>query len=401
MSPLRKALLTFLLIFLPINSSLCIDMYLPAYPEIAQSFAVKEGDINLSMSLYLIGLALGQLIYGPLADRFGRKRVLMVGLLIFVISSFACTLTRNLDIFLLARLFQALGACSCIVISRAIVTDIYPPKQRGTILAFISAANIFSPALAPLFGGYLVQWFSWLAIFEVIALVGVFMLVATLFLLPETLKNPDYQALQFKHMANNLYRLFSYPMFVGYSLGIALLFALAFIWVTYSPNILLNEFQIPPDQFGLFFLVPATGSTIGALLTAFCGARVGEKRFIGLGYTLVLLGVAILLSLMLRNYIDTPFKVIMPIMLIFLGINMAQPLQVASALAPFTDIAGFTAGIIGFIQISAGACVALLTSSWYQAGNDTMAFLMLSAAVLAFLGFGYAVRASLARDTSY
>jgi DHA1 family bicyclomycin/chloramphenicol resistance-like MFS transporter len=394
MSPVRKGLLTFLLVFLPINSSLCIDMYLPAYPQIARAFAVKEGDINLSMSLYLVGLAIGQLIYGPLADRFGRKKVLMSGLFIFVVASLACAFAHNLNSFLLARLFQALGACSCLVISRAIVTDIYPLHQRGTILAFVSAANIISPALAPLLGGFLVQWFGWLAIFKFIAVVGIGMFFGALWLLPETLKNPDYQALHLKHMRDNLYRLFSYPMFVGYSLGIALLFGLVFIWVTFSPNILLNEFQIPPAEFGLFFLVPAIGGTLGALLTAFCGSRIGEKRFIGLGYSLVLVAVIILLFMMLKNYIDTPLRVVMPIMLMFIGINMAQPLQVAGALAPFTDIAGFTAGVIGFVQISAGAVVALLTSNLYEAGNDTMGFLMLSVAILAFLGFGYAVRAS-------
>jgi DHA1 family bicyclomycin/chloramphenicol resistance-like MFS transporter len=387
MRKFKSLILVILLVLLPINSSLCIDMYLPAYSDMAKSFMVSEGIINLSMSLYLIGLAFGQLIYGPLADRFGRKKTLISGMIIFILASLICYSTQSIQIFLLARFIQALGACSCIVLCRTIVVDIFHPEKRTKILALISATNIFSPALAPLLGGWFSQWLNWRMIFLSIAIFGLIMLIGLVFTLYETLITPNIEALNIEHIYLNLKRLVSNRIFVSYVLCLALMYAMIFVWVTYSPEVLVTKFGIPEQKFGLFFLIPSIGSTLGALLTATLVGKFKETRYITSGLMLILIATLIPIILNLCHENISPIMIVLPIMLVFLGCGAIFPQFLSSALAPFADITGFTAGIIGFIQTGSGSLIGLLTSGIYGLGYHGMIVLMFILALLIMLIF--------------
>lgn len=384
--PHQLVLIT-LLVILPISSSLCIDMYLPAYPEIAKNFAITEGMVNISMSTYLIGLALGQLIYGPFADRYGRKKLLIIGLLLFSFASLACFVTLNFKIFLLTRFIQAIGACSCIILCRAIVADIFHPEKRTKILALISASNIFSPALAPLLGGYIATWYSWRGIFLVITIFGIIMLVSISFVLKETLISFDMDALHIKKILANFVRLIKNLTFLSYIACIGCLAAMAFTWVTYAPEVLVTTFGISENDFGLFFLIPAIGSTAGALFTAKFTALLGERKLIITGLSLIIIGT---ISLWLQTNIwpaTNPVMILISIMLAFFGMGISVPQFISGAIAPFIDIAGFTSGIIGFVQTSTGSLSGLITSSHYNAGYKTMGVLMFVLSALAVLSF--------------
>lgn len=385
MSKLRQSIVTAILVFLPISSSLAIDMYLPAYDAIAKAFSVSDGAINLSMSIYLLGLAFGQLLYGSLSDKYGRKMLLVAGLSLFTLTSLLCSFATSLTFFLILRFMQAIGACSCIVLSRAIVTDKYHPEKRTKVLALISASNIFSPALAPLFGGAILEFISWRGIFDTIATFGLLMLMGVIFLISETLAERDLQATSLARIRTNLLRILSNFQFDTYVLILTLLYASTFVWVTFSPDVLELKFSIPPDRFGLFFLIPATGSTIGALFTAKFTGYFEERRFIACGLALVFIGAATPWLMRLFHVTVSPMDVVIPIAICFFGSGMTSPQLISGALAPFADIAGFTSSIIGTLQTMSGAGIAVVTSFFYNFGYSAMISLIFVLATLALL----------------
>jgi len=382
----RKLLLYCLLVMMPIGSSLCIDMYLPAYPSMATSFAVDVGKINLSMSIYLIGIALGQLIYGPMSDRFGRQRLLIWGFAMFTLASIVCTLVSNLSLFFIARLFQALGACSGIALCRAVVIDIYPPGKVGKILALISATNIISPALAPLLGGVFVAYFHWRIIFLFISIYALFLTLGIYKVLPETLREPTLDALQLKRMWYNFKRLFNSRIFQGHMIGISLMYAMVFIWVTYSPGILIDELHVSAQAFGLFFMLPGLGCTLGALITSKFNTEQREGKFIILGYGIILVSAIGLMLYSLLHQTLSPFAVTLPLIFIFFSVGLIQSLQIARAIAPFTDITGFTVGLLGAIPTATASIFGVIISVLYKGGVPIMALLILIAALGAILG---------------
>ncbi len=396
----RRFLLNALLVMMPIGSSLCIDMYLPAYPAMATSFNVGVGHINFSMSIYLAGIAIGQLIYGPLSDKYGRRMLLVLGFILFSLASLVCTLATHILVFLIARLIQALGACSGIALCRAVVIDSYPPGKVGKILALISASNIISPALAPLLGGVFVAHFNWRVIFLFITLYGIFLSVGIFKLLPETLQQPAHDALQLRKMANNLKRLFGSRIFQGHMIGIALMYAMVFVWVTYSPEVIMGVLNIPAQSFGLYFMLPGLGCTLGALLTSKFSNETREGKFIATGYAIILLSAIglLLYSLLVKQL--TPLGVTLPVILIFFSIGLIQSLQIARAIAPFTDITGFTVGLLGSIPTAAASIVGALISVLYSGGVPIMALLILLTAVGAILGLFLTMQPRKVKKTS-
>ncbi|MGD9107714.1 MAG: multidrug effflux MFS transporter [Gammaproteobacteria bacterium] len=390
LAKLRDIAVSVLLIILPISSSLCIDMYLPAYSSMATTFGVGEGEINLSMSIYLFGLAVGQLVYGSLADRFGRKIVLVLGLLLFSIASFACIVSVNLDMFLWSRLFQALGACSSIVLCRTIVTDSYHPEKRTTILALISAANIFSPAIAPLLGGVVTSLFSWRFIFVIIMIFGLIMFFGTVFLLRETLVVPDQEALKLFKIIANLKSLLANRIYIGYVFCLGALYSLVFVWVTFSPTILIDHFGVKSDYFGLYFLMPAIGSTLGAIFTAQFGHKFRKRTLIRFGLFAIFVAICGLSIIEYMHWDHSPFSVMVCVMLTFFATGMTGPLLTSSSLAQFVNIGGFASGMLGFVQIISGSSMGAITSLFYADSEHKLPVLMAGALGVSIIWFLFA-----------
>lgn len=386
----RIFLQTLILIILPICSSLCIDMYLPAYDCIASSFHIKPGAVDLSMSIYLAGLASGQLIYGPIADRYGRKKALLPGLILFCIASFICAFSFNFPMFLIARFLQAVGACSCMVICRTIVADSFSSSRRTQVLALISSANIFSPAFAPLYGGFMVTYFNWHLIFLFIGLFSIAMIILTQWLIQETLVTPNLQALKPQTILNNLKRSWDNHLFRHYVFILSLLYATVFVWVTLSPSLLMTYFNVKPANFGFYFLMPALGSCAGALITAKFSPYFKNSNYIRLG--LVLIVCAALGLMMTKDFIEIPFYFVLFIMIIFFGNGFTSPQLVSQAIGQFLDMGGFASSIIGFVQTLFGASIGLLASYFYHYSFDVVDGLMITLGALSltvFLGYSF------------
>ncbi len=386
---MKRLLFCTLLIVLPISSSLCIDMYLPAYGYIASSFHIKESAMDISMSVYLFGLAFGQLIYGPFADRFGRKKALLPGIVIFTAGSLLCAISNVMWLFLLARLIQAFGACASIVLCRTIVADSFHPEKRTQMLALISATNIFSPALAPLIGGYITAFYEWRVIFFSIAVFGALMFVASIILIRETLTSPNVNALRWSVQLANAKRLFKDHMFTGFVICLSFLYVTVFVWVTLSPSLMIDHFGIKPDKFGLYFLLPAIGSCLGALTTAKLSQYFNSYKCIRFGVCWLMLTAT--LFILIHHYINAPQWYVFFVMLLFFGTGFTSPQLISDAIGRFVDIGGYTSGVIGFMQTSFGGLMGFVASYFYANSARSISVLMLVTICCALLAFLYAI----------
>ncbi len=386
---INTKLLGILLVVLPLTGTLCIDMYLPAYHVMATTFHVSESAISLTIAIYLAGYGLSQLIYGPLSDRFGRRKPLIGGLILFCFASLICTFAPNFTVFLLGRLLQAMGVSGCIILCKTIITDIYSSTMRTRMLASIVAAKIFSPALAPLLGGVIVAKSHWQMIFVVLALFGTLMLTAAWYLIPETCTNPDKHALKPSQQYLNLKRILKHRFFIGYTLGLGCLSAAIFAWVSLSPDILMNHFHITPQHFGLFFLIPAIGGCAGALLTAKLSKKLCIVKHSLLGLSLMLFFAIAFAAL--QGIINVPLILVLFMTGIFFSVGIARPLMSSGALAQFSDIRGFSSSIIGFVQTLFATTMTIITSIFFHASISATILLLLIPITLAMLAYLYAV----------
>src|SRR5215468_12246592 len=208
------ALLTALVALGPIST----DLYLPSLPSLARYFAVGVDDIQLTLSVFLVGLATAQLVYGPLSDRFGRRPVLLVGLAIYVVASIVCMLSPSVPVLVVARFVQAVGACVGPVLGRAIVRDVHGREGAARVLAYMSAAMALAPAIGPILGGFLEEWFGWRANFLALVCYGILGAAITWQILPETNKLPDLEAARLDRILRGYQGFLGHRRYVGYVL---------------------------------------------------------------------------------------------------------------------------------------------------------------------------------------
>ena len=244
-----------------------IDMYLPALPILGMEFGASAGHVQLSVASFFLGLAVGQGFYGPLSDRFGRTRPLYAGLLLFVLASIGCALAPSINFLIVVRFFQALGACSGQVISRAVVRDLFEPREAVQVFSLLVLVMGVSPVLAPLLGGQILQWFPWRTIFWVIALLGAMGLTGSLVRLKET-HHGERKSLLIGNVLRTYTDLLADRGFLGYVLTGGMAMAGMFAYIVGSPYVFMEHFQVTTSRFGLFFGVNALGLVLAAQLNA-------------------------------------------------------------------------------------------------------------------------------------
>lgn len=224
-------------------SAMAIDMYLPAFGQVAQSFSIDFSQVPLTLYIFLTGLAIGQAFYGPLIDSFGRKKILILGICIFISGSIFVVLAQNFHLVLLARFIQALGAASASVIPRVIVVDIYEEKTSAKIFSFFMQILAIAPILAPMFGVYLLKHFGWQSIFIIQSLVALIFLILTFLFVQETLAKEDREIFTFKSNIKDYLQQSKNLKFLTYSLASGFAFASLFMYISSSPFIFMEYFH--------------------------------------------------------------------------------------------------------------------------------------------------------------
>ncbi len=360
--------LTALLAALTAIGPLSTDLYLPSLPDIGRAFDVTSPRVQLTLSAYLIGFAAGQIVYGPVSDRLGRRPVLLVAVAIFCVGSLICTLAPSIDILIAARLLQSFGAAGAIVLARAVVRDLYSGARAGKELSVMGAIMAIAPIAGPVIGGLLHTAFGWRSAFAALLLAGLLLGLAAWLRLPETLKvraEPisarsilaSYRAL----LARQDFRLY---------VGIAsACYTGLFAWLSSASFILQDLYGLTPLAFAIMFLPSAFGYLTGALIASRIVSRIGIDRTIGFGAG-ALLGGGLAMIATLAVVPHSAFAIVLPVSLYTIGLGLTFPQAMAGGLSPFPERAGAASSLLGFVpQIAAAIAgitvVALLdTTAW-------------------------------------
>jgi len=364
----RRANLLIILILgaLSTISPFSIDMYLPAFPEIAHDLGTTPAQISLSVSGYFIGLALGQVVYGPLLDRFGRKNPLYAGLSLFVVASLGCLTARSPGLFIAFRLLQALGGCVAQVGAVAMVRDYFPVKESAKILSLLMLVLSVSPLFAPSIGGFVAVTVGWPWIFVILAGFALLVMMLVAVFLPEGAQPNREISLHPRAILAGFLEVLRLPQFHTYAIAGAFAFAGLFVYVTGSPIIFIGTFHLGAGAYGLVFATLACGFIAGSQLNIWLSRRHDGRRIFRVALVCQnFIIFAALLGTSLGWYGLAANIVLLLLYLAFCG--LAYPNAAAIALAPFTRNVGSAAALLGLLQMGIGALastgVGLLKSS--------------------------------------
>ncbi len=352
---------------------LSTDMYLPAFPALMKAFDANISQVQYTLSTFLVGFALAQLIYGPLSDRFGRKPVLIGGMLIFLFSSIAIAFADTIETLAWLRLLQAIGGSAGPVLGRAIVRDIHGPTEAARQFAFISTAMALAPAVAPILGGYLTIWFGWASTFLFLALYG---LIATFLFatrLPETAPPGSHHVLTLGHMLKNYSILLKHRTWPWYTLACSFVFGGLFSFLSGSSFVIIEFLGYPEEQYGLFFAMIVFGFMAGSLFAGRFVRRIGIDRLIGIGAIIAALAGSIM-ALLAAMEVYHIAAIIIPHMLYMVGVGIVMPQSIAGALTPFPNMAGTASAFLGFIQMTFAAVVGILVGHSHDGTPRSMAY---------------------------
>ncbi len=379
----QKLSLIVLLALLTALGPLSTDMYLPSLPDIARAMATDEVRAQLTLSVFLFGFAAGMLIYGPVADRIGRRPVLLTGLGVFGAASLMCYVSPSIDMLIAARFFQALGAAGPVVLARAIVRDLTKAEMAGRLLSYMGAIMGLVPAIAPILGGAVHEHFGWRVNFLVMTGLCLALLLAARRMLPETLAKSNRPARGFAEIMRNYRDLIRSPVFLYYMLCSSLSFSGLFAFISGSSFILQGEYGLSPLLFGLSFTFMVAGYIVGTLTGGRLTMRVGIDRLIMLGAMALALG-GLVMTLMSMFRIAGAFAIILPMAFYSLGVGLMMPQSMAGALTPFPEKAGTASSLLGFLQTIAGALSGIYIGH-HLAGGAVQLALFISAMGLAAL----------------
>jgi DHA1 family bicyclomycin/chloramphenicol resistance-like MFS transporter len=364
--------LTALLAALTAVGPLSTDMYLPSLPDIARDLNASTSQVQLTISSYLIGFACGQILYGPVSDRHGRKPVLLAAVALFCAASIVCMLATSVDMLILARIAQALGGSGAVVVTRAIVRDLYSGARAGRELSVISSVMAVAPVLAPMVGGMLQAAFGWRSIFVLLVVAGVSAFVIVWALLPETLQKRD-EATSASSMLQSYRIIVSNRVFLAY-LGLGFFsYAGLFAWISGASFVLQNLYGLTPLVFGFIFAIATFGYFTGTTIAARIVTRVGLDGMIGIGSVLCAAG-GLLACVSIGLGLISSLSLVIPVAIFLAGFGMVLPQSIAGAITPFPERAGAASSLLGFVQqIGAALCGALVASllgenAWPLAG---------------------------------
>jgi DHA1 family bicyclomycin/chloramphenicol resistance-like MFS transporter len=339
-----------------------LHMLVPSLPLLAGVFDAPASSVQLVLTLFLAGIATGQLVYGPASDRFGRRPVLIAGLSLFLLGTALCGLAWSLPSLILGRVLEACGGCAGMVLGRAIVRDLFDRERSTSAIAMITMAMSLAPSISPAIGAYLAEWFGWRADFALLGVVGAAVLALTAAKLEETHASPA--TVDFAGMARSFGLLLRSSAFVGFAFATAFTSASWFTFLASAPYLLSEVLQEPLSTYGLMILLPMAAYIVGNAAVARLSVQLGSTRLYVFGLALslasgIMLAVWCLVGL-------SSWALFVPMAISSIGNGLSQPPGIAAALSVYPRIAGAASGLLGFLQMIVAALGTLLVGQLPQ-----------------------------------
>lgn len=334
-------------------SPFAIDLYLPAFSEIAVDFETTPARISLSISSYFIGMAIGQILYGPLLDRFGRKKPLFVGLLVFIVASIGCTQSESLELLVVFRFIQALGGSAAWVAAVAMVRDFFPVKESAKVFSLLILILGVSPLLAPTFGGFIATALGWQAIFFVLAGIGLLILLIVFLFLPEGHQPDAGISLKPRPILRTFFSILRQSQFSTYTFSGAFSFATLFIYVAGSPIIFMEIFHISPKVYGGIFALLSVGFIGSSQLNIFLTRKYASEKIFRVALISQVIASFIFLAGAFSGF--GLYATIAMFFIILSCLGICNPNATALALAPFSRNVGSASSLLGCTQIGIAA----------------------------------------------
>jgi len=340
---------------------LSIDMYLPALPQIAREFAVSAGSVQMTLNAYILGFALGQLVYGPLADSFGRKPVIAAGTLIFAIAAAACALAQTIDQLITLRFLHGLSAAAGSVVISALMRDSYSKEEFSRMMSFVMLVTTIAPLLAPIVGGWMLLIWSWHAIFWTISAAAVVTTLLVVTQIKETLPKDKRQPFSLRTTLRNFLSLFRHKRVFSYMLASGFSFAGLFSFLNVGPFVYIELNHISPQDFGYYFALNVVFLFLMTLLNSRCVRRFGPLVMFRFGLLIQFsMGVwLVVVSALNLGFIPLVFGVAM-----FIGcVAMVSSNAMAVILEEFPHMAGTASSLAGTLRFGGGALAGALLST--------------------------------------
>ncbi len=393
-SNINKNFLIILLGILAAIGPLTIDMYIPGFSLIAEDFQTDENRVAFTMTSYFIGIALGQLIYGPLVDKYGRKKPLLIGLLIYILAAIGCAFSTSIEMMVVLRFFQALGGSAGMVAATAIITDVYKPDYRARAFSLIMLVMGIAPIAAPSFGSFFIEYFNWKAIFFFLAVFATAVASLIYFFLPETGKFMHSDKLKFKKVSGDYLSVFRNRTFFFYTMAGSIANSMIFAYIASSAFIFLTYYGLSKTTFSFIFGLNASGMIFGSYLNGLLTKKVYYINILRIAI-LLLTGFAVFFSILVFFNPSIPYQwVVVGIFAIQSSLGFTYPNAIAASLAPFTERSGSASALNGALRMGISALVTavigLTVANSAFTMFATMAVLAVSATVFLGLAKKYA-----------
>lgn len=361
-----------------------IDMYLPGFSGIAKDLHTTVAKVSMSLSSYFIGISAGQLLYGPLLDRFGRKKPLFIGLMIYILASLGCVYVRDIDSFIFLRFIQAVGSCAATVASVAMVRDLFPVKDIPKVFSLLMLVLGLSPMLAPTIGGYVTEDYGWHIVFLILMFMGIAILIASQIGLPNSYKPDSSISLKPKPIISNFIKVLKEPQFYTYAFTGSIAFSGLFTYVAASPIIFMDIYHVDAKTYGWIFAFMSVSFIGSSQLNSLLLKKFSSEQMIFAALIAQSVITILFLILSLNNLLGL-YETIGMLFLFLACLGISNPNTAGLTMAPFAKNAGSASALMGAIQLGLGALASFAVGVFVKDSVAPMVLIMTVTTIIAFI----------------
>lgn len=361
-----------------------IDMYLPGFAGIAKDLNTSVANVSLTLSSYFIGISAGQLLYGPLLDRFGRKKPLFWGLLVYILASLGCAFVTDIDIFIGLRFIQAVGSCAAAVASVSMVRDLFPVKDIPKVFSLLMLVVGLSPMLAPTIGGYITEDYGWHTVFFILMFMGIIILFASQMFLPNSYEPNLSISLKPKPIITNFISIIKVPQFYTYAFSGSIAFSGLFTYVAASPILFMDIFMVDPKSYGWIFAFMSLSFIGASQLNSLLLRKFSSEKMI-YGALLCQSIIAIVFLVLTMNDMLGLYGTIAMLFLFLACLGISNPNTAGLTLAPFSRNAGSASALMGAIQLGFGAFASFLVGVFVKDSMTPIVVIIAVTTITAFI----------------